>query len=74
MLGSLWRPIRPSFSMAMKLVRTLESGRGDSELARTEAPMAARVTISMDAASANSSGTSEGMLNVVKMENEDRVG
>jgi len=32
-LLSLCRPIRPSFSMAMKLVRTLDSGRGDSEAA-----------------------------------------
>lgn len=29
-LGFLWRPILPSFSMATKLVLTLESGRGDS--------------------------------------------
>lgn len=29
-LGSRWRPIRPSFSMAMKLVRIRERGRGDS--------------------------------------------
>lgn len=32
-LGCLWRPMRPSFSMATKLVRTLERGRGDSLLA-----------------------------------------
>lgn len=29
-LFSRWSPILPSFSMAMKFVRTLESGRGDS--------------------------------------------
>lgn len=31
LLCSLCRPIRPSFSMAMKFVRTFESGRGDSD-------------------------------------------
>ncbi len=31
LLVSLCKPMRPSFSMAMKLVRTLESGRGESE-------------------------------------------
>lgn len=30
-LGFRWRPMRPSFSMATKLVRTLERGRGESE-------------------------------------------
>jgi hypothetical protein len=30
-LGSRLRPIRPSFSMATKFVRTLDSGRGDSD-------------------------------------------
>lgn len=30
-LGSRWRPIRPSFSTAMKDVRTFESGRGESD-------------------------------------------
>lgn len=29
-LGFRWRPIRPSFSIATKLVRTLDKGRGDS--------------------------------------------
>lgn len=30
-LGFRWRPMRPSFSMATKLVRTLDRGRGESE-------------------------------------------
>jgi hypothetical protein len=30
-LGSLRRPILPSFSMATKLVLTFDSGRGDSD-------------------------------------------
>lgn len=30
-LGSRWRPMRPSFSMATKFNRTLERGRGDCE-------------------------------------------
>lgn len=31
-----WRPMRPSFSIATKLVRTLERGRGDSVPAETD--------------------------------------
>lgn len=29
-LGFRWRPMRPSFSIATKLVRTLDRGRGES--------------------------------------------
>lgn len=36
-LGSrCWRPMRPSFSIATKLVRTLDRGRGDSVPAKKE--------------------------------------
>lgn len=35
-LACRWRPMRPSFSIATKLVRTLDSGRGDSLLASDE--------------------------------------
>lgn len=39
-LGSRCRPILPSFSMAIKLVRTLERGRGDSPSTELPLPMA----------------------------------
>jgi len=53
LLGSRCKPIRPSFSMAMKLVRTLESGRGDSEAATAEG---GRISFEMPAVARSKGG------------------